>query len=393
MLHSGAKRRRNLPNDLLRFFGADIAVQCVRSLHSVSLLANREQIWPCTFICLQYLPPTGLRLLLRYVNDRETHASKPVHVAFLYVAMMAGGQCFGVVAMGQALYLGRRHCIRLRAIIISEVFAKALRRQDMAGDVKKTKTDSSDEPAGSASEGKIANLVSYDAFQIAEICAYIYSVVSGPLAVIINLILLYNTLGLAAFAGMTVLLLMIPVQALVGQLFTGIQKRFLAAVDVRLEAVTEAIAHIKLIKFNPWESKFFDRMISTRATELHYLAQRFAITVLSNVVIWGRPVLVTASAFAVHSLVLKQPLTADRAFSSLILFNMLRDPYGLFQDALLRLTQSYTSCQRIQEHLEEPVTLKYQQLTEPGPGDPTIGFHNAIFGYSLPGGERWQAGA
>ena len=27
--HDGAKRRRNLPNDLLRFFGAEIAVQCV----------------------------------------------------------------------------------------------------------------------------------------------------------------------------------------------------------------------------------------------------------------------------------------------------------------------------------------------------------------------------
>ena len=320
--------------------------------------------------------------MLQYVNN-ESAVKQPKHVAFLYVGMMTAGQCLGVVTYGQALFIGRRLCIRLRAIIISEVFAKALRRQDLAGTTKKLDKDGkpTTEEVTAASEGKVANLVSYDAFQTSEICAYIYYMISCPFAVIINSILLYNTLGVAAFAGMAVLLLMIPIQTLIGRLFTVIQKRFLAAVDNRLEAVTEVIAHIKLIKFNAWESKFFDRMLATRANELRFLAQRFAVICLSNIVIWGAPVFVTASAFAVHSVVLKQPLKADQAFASLILFNMLRDPFGLFQDTLVRLIQAYTSCQRIQEYLEEPETLKYSQLTDPGPGDPTIGFQAATFGY------------
>ena len=302
--------------------------------------------------------------------------------------MMAGGQCVGVVAMGQSLYIGRRLCIRMRAVIISEVFAKALRRQDVAGSVKKAKLDQNGKPMvddqSAASEGKIANLVSIDAFQISEICAYIFYLWSCPFALVINSFLLYNTLGVASFAGIAVLVLLVPIQALVGRLYTIIQRRFMAATDVRLEAVTELIAHIKLIKFNAWESKFFDRMSVARKNELHVLAQRFATNVVQNIIIWNTPVLVTASAFAIHSLVLKHPLTADRAFSSLILFNMLRDPLALFQDTLTRLLQSYTSCVRIQAFLEEPDTLKYKQISRPGPADPAIGFEDAFVGYATP---------
>lgn len=300
--------------------------------------------------------------------------------------MMAIGQVVGVVAMGQSLFIGRRLCIRLRATMIAEVFAKALRRQDLAGNVKKTSTDQDGKPVvdndTAASEGKIANLVSVDAFQVSEICGYIFYLWSCPFAVVINSILLYNTLGLASFAGIAVLVLLMPVQALIGRMYTIIQRKFMAATDARLESVTELLQSVKLVKFNAWESKFLERMAITRKHELSILAQRFATTVLFNLVIWGTPVLVTASAFAVHSLVLKQPLTADRAFSSLILFNMLRDPMALFQDTLTRLLQSYTSCTRVQAFLDEPDTLKYRQLTHPGHADPAVGFDDAIVGYS-----------
>jgi hypothetical protein len=107
--HGGAKRHRNLGLNLARFFARDIA---------------RQSAWACFFICLQYLPPTGLRLLLQYVKNRQV-SDQPTHVAFVYVGMMAFGQCAGIMAMAQCLYLGRRVCVRIRAIIIAEVFTKA----------------------------------------------------------------------------------------------------------------------------------------------------------------------------------------------------------------------------------------------------------------------------
>ncbi|ORY32179.1 ABC transporter type 1, transmembrane domain-containing protein [Naematelia encephala] len=367
--HKNEQRKRRLPWDLLSFFAGDLFLQAA---------------WATLFVCLQYLPPTGLRLLLQYVSERDTNP-RPGHVAFMYVAMMVIGQTVGVTAMGQALYLGRRLCIRLRAIIIAEVFTKALRRQDLAGSVKKAtpkneKTGAPAQEAG-ATDGKINNLVAVDSFQISEICAYAFYIWSCPFAIVINSILLYNTLGVAAFAGIAVLVILLPVHTLISSVFTIVQRRFMGAVDVRLEAVTEVIAHIKLIKFNAWETKFFDRMMVSRRNELKWLWRRYVVNLCYNSIIWATPILVTVSAFAVHALVLKKPLTADRAFSSLILFNMLRDPMGLLQDTITRVLQSYVSCNRIQDYLDEPDTLKYSQLSTPGPDDPSVGFSGAVVSY------------
>ncbi|KIR99113.1 ATP-binding cassette transporter [Cryptococcus deuterogattii 2001/935-1] len=384
--HNGATRRRNLGFELAMFFAPELGWQI---------------LWASVFIFFQYLPPNGLRLLLQYVKQRETNP-QPTHVAVLYVAMMVVGQCMSAITLGQALYLGRRLCIRIRAIIIAEVFAKALRRRDVSGDVKKSMPTKSAAAAaadgkgndqaqnlaegeGTTGEGKITNLVSVDAFTISEICAYSYYAVSCPLAIVVNSVLLYQTLGSAAFAGIAVLVAVMPAQYGMSKLYMNRQKKFMTATDARLESVTEVIAHIKLIKFNAWEGKFFDRMMITREKELRMLARRYATAVLFQLLVWSTPVIVTGVAFAVHSLWLKQPLTADKAFASLILFNMLKDPIALAQDTVTRLIQASTSCSRIQKYLEEPDTLKYRQLSTPGPNDPQIGFKDAVLGYLTPG--------
>jgi ABC-type multidrug transport system fused ATPase/permease subunit len=265
----------------------------------------------------------------------------------------------------------------MRAIIVGEVFAKALRREDRSGTVKKGK-DGQDE---SSSDGKVNNLVSVDAFAISEVCAYTFYIASCPFALFVNLGLLFMTLGPAAGAGVAVLVALIPLSTLMGRLFTVFQRRLLSATDKRLDAVTEVISYIKLIKYNSWQSKFLERMAITRKSELGALAQRFAIMTLSNVLVWATPVFVTGTAFGVHVLVLKQPLTPDKAFASLVLFNMLRDPLALFQDVAIRLIAAYASICRIQDFLNEPETLKYTQVSTPGPSDPAIGFHDALFAY------------
>lgn len=340
-------------------------------------------MFACLFIVLQYLPPTGLRLLLSFIKDRDT--GQPLHLAALYIGMMALGQSMGVVVYGQALMLGRRVAIRMRAIIIAEVFSKALRREDRSGAVK-TNKEGVEEAPESSSDGKISNIVAVDAFTISEVCAYVFYPVSCPVAIIINLTLLHTTLGPAAYAGVAMLLLLIPVQAVMGRLFTIYQARLMSATDKRLDVVTEVINFIKLIKYNSWQEKFFTRMSVTRRKELRALAQRFGLIVGYNTIIQGTPVLVTSAAFGVHVLVLKQPLTADRAFASLVLFNMLRDPLALMQDTISRLLQAYTSCIRIQSFLNEPETLKYKQISVPSPSDPSIGFRDALFAY--PGQEE-----
>lgn len=91
-------------------------------------------------------------------------------------------QIISSLAASQALFVGRRICIRLRSLIIGEIFTKALRRKDGAGSSIKSdekdgekvgegKGEITDEELEKASSGKIINLISVDTFRLSEICA------------------------------------------------------------------------------------------------------------------------------------------------------------------------------------------------------------------------------
>lgn len=370
--HDGGIRRRKLSRDLIAFFWPQLVAQVC---------------WALLFTVLEYLPPLGLRLLLRFITERETH-KLPDHMAYIYIFMMVLGQSVGFAVYGQALMIGRRICIRMRALIVGEVFTKALRREDRSGTVKKAQvgkaTGDSSEAEGaeqSSTDGRIANLVSVDAFLISEVCAYSFYIVSTPVAIVLNVALLYHTLGQSAIAGIAMLILLIPAQTIMAKLMTVYQHKLLSATDKRLEDATEVINFIKLLKFNSWQDKFYERMKVSRRSELFALSKLFALTVAGQVLAWGTPVLVTGAAFGWQVLVVKEPLTAEIAWASLILLNMLRDPVAILQDTITQFVRAYTSCNRVQDFLDEPETLKYKQLSKPGPSDPTIGFRDAIFAY------------
>jgi len=68
-------------------------------------------------------------------------------------------------------------CIRSRAVIITEIYCKALRRRDLSGAVgaqvtksndAEATTDASEKPKAEAVEANITNLVGVDAFFICE---------------------------------------------------------------------------------------------------------------------------------------------------------------------------------------------------------------------------------
>lgn len=124
------------------------------------------------------LPPVFINLILKWTAARQNGADAQVHVALLYVAGLFASQMASSLCMSQALIIGRRLCIRAKALIISEVFTKSLRRKDLAGkalvqgekDPKDAETAPDAEDEGPASAGRIQNLVSVDASRSTSLC-------------------------------------------------------------------------------------------------------------------------------------------------------------------------------------------------------------------------------
>lgn len=163
-------------------------------------------------------PPIFLRLILTYLSDRSSYSQE---AAIFYALGMAATNVLTAVLMNRVLLTGRQMSVKLRAVLSGELFAKTLRRQE-------SPSKQGEDVAGeTSSSGKLVTLVSTDVLQCAEVFAYLYTlfprffIVSmfesscslchlTGLLVTIGVYLLFQTIGLAALAGLLVLVAQIP---------------------------------------------------------------------------------------------------------------------------------------------------------------------------------------
>jgi len=107
-----------------------------------------QAAWAALHGLINFAPVTLLRLILEYVQDPDAY---PRNVAWMYVSLLFVSGVIAAVSNGQSLWIGRRISVRLRAIIVGEVYAKALRRKAAAGSehalgLKKEKLDNKKAP-------------------------------------------------------------------------------------------------------------------------------------------------------------------------------------------------------------------------------------------------------
>jgi hypothetical protein len=137
-----------------------------------------QALWAAFASLFIFAPTLLLRVILEYIESPE---GTPRNVAWLFVALLLVTNTIVAIGNGQALFIGRRICIRLRAIVIGEVYAKALRRKAAAGgvetDLGETKKSDAEKTDGQANAGAIINLMAVDSFKVSEVCAYLHFLV------------------------------------------------------------------------------------------------------------------------------------------------------------------------------------------------------------------------
>ncbi|SPC62659.1 probable YBT1 - Vacuolar, ABC protein transporting bile acids [Ustilago sp. UG-2017b] len=353
--------------------------------------------WATLEAVLDLVPPFFLQKVLAFISARgeqrrngNMEGAEPLHLGILYAFGMLIGQIIASISASRALFIGRRICIRLRAILITEIVTKTLRRKDIGstgdkddekkadggeGDdddstaaAKKANADGakdgkeSDKPKR-ATDGQVVNLISVDVFKVSEICAYLHFLAPrAPLVIGLCLVYLTVLLGWSAVIGFMVLLASLPIQTLVSRWFVKLQKRLLETTDQRLNLATEVLGCIKTVKFFAWERSFNARMDEARQRELQVLGLRYLAWLCNTFTYMGTPMLVTCATFGAHTKIFHQPLTAEKAFTALALFNTLRNPLDALPDMIVQILNSLVSVRRIDTYLREEETQKYQQL-------------------------------
>lgn len=354
-----------------------------------------------------FLPSILLKHILEYVEDPTI---TPKSVAWTLVFLLPVVKMIDAISTGCSLYVGRRVCLRMKAIIIGEVYAKALRRKITVTEVtddslddsaeqddkkkskqqkKKDSKDSQDEeekeeePKKTAELGAIINLMAIDAFKVSEICGYLHYFVGAFLMIIVCISLLYGLLGWSALLGSLSIIVLLPVNYKIANYLGDLQKEMLTITDKRIQKLNETFQSIRIIKFFAWEDKFAENVMKIRNNELKYLTYRTLVWAGGSFIWFITPTLVTLISFYGYTIVEGNTLTAPIAFTALSLFTLLRSPLDQLSDMTSFVMQSKVSLDRVDEFLNEEETAKYETLNqEPGPDSPFIGFENASFSWN-----------
>uniref|UniRef100_A0A669PY13 ATP binding cassette subfamily C member 2 n=1 Tax=Phasianus colchicus TaxID=9054 RepID=A0A669PY13_PHACC len=285
---------------------------------------------------LVFASPQLLKLLIAFVSDAEAFAWQ----GYLYSILLFLAAILQSLCLQQYFNLCFQLGTNVRASLIAAIYKKAL---TMSSATRKEST-----------VGETVNLMSADAQRFMDMANFIHQLWSSPLQIILSIVFLWGELGPSVLAGLAVMLLLIPINGFLVNKSKGIQVRNMKNKDERMKIMGEVLNGIKILKFFAWEPSFEKRINEIRACELKDLLKFSYLQSVSIFVFSCAPFLVSVSlaSFAVYVLVDENNvLDAQKAFTSISLFNVLRFPMAMLPLVLSSIVQTNVSKERLERYL------------------------------------------
>ncbi|XP_055346894.1 uncharacterized protein LOC129594288 [Paramacrobiotus metropolitanus] len=283
---------------------------------------------------LVFIAPSLLKLLIQFVDDPSQEEWK----GYLYsVAMMAGslGQVF---TLAHYFVLSQRTGMHIRSAVVAAIYKKALK---MTSSAKRSST-----------LGEIVNLMAVDSQRFMDLMSHIQLLWSSPLQIAIALWMLWQEMGFATIAGLGATLLLIPFNAFIGSRSRTLHVAQMKQKDSRIKMMNEILNGMKILKLYAWEESFESQVLDVREQELRTLRKAAYLNSVMHFAMQLSPFIVALVTFTTFVLIdANNILTAEKAFVSLTLFNILRRPLALLPDVITAVIQANVSVQRVTKFL------------------------------------------
>ncbi|XP_040924347.1 ATP-binding cassette sub-family C member 3 isoform X6 [Betta splendens] len=204
----------------------------------------------------------------------------------------------------------------------------------------------------SSTVGEVVNLMSVDAQRFMDLTTFLNMLWSAPLQIMLALYFLWDNLGPSVLAGVAVMVMLIPFNAVIAMKTRAYQVEQMQYKDSRIKLMNEILNGIKVLKLYAWENSFKDKVLAIRQKELNVLRKTAYLGALSTMAWTSAPFLVALTTFAVYVTVDESHvLDAEKAFVSLSLFNILRFPLNMLPQVISSIVQASVSLKRIQKFL------------------------------------------
>ncbi|KAH8086646.1 hypothetical protein BXZ70DRAFT_549376 [Cristinia sonorae] len=408
----------------------------------------------------QFASPLGINGLLSYM---ETGGEDSFVRPWFWILWLVLGPFIGSVAVQWYIYIATGMMVRCQGILTQLIFDHALRirvKAETQGDASAStpstaaptpdnasvadpsEHDSSDETAGSVHSnastakgkqrepsaasmsssastkvdkekseesektnlaGKLNNLATTDMESLVNGRDFLFIILYIPCQLVLCVLFLYKLLGWSSFVGLAVTALMFPIPGFIASLIQKTQIKKMKTTDARVQSVTEIMNVIRMIKLFGWEPKVNEQIADKREQELTHIRRFKVLELLNGVTNFFIPCVTMVVTYSFYTLAMNQKLTASVVFSSMVVFDLLRDQLHTIFGMLPDMIQAKVSLDRVNDFLHETELL--DQYTEKSEGsedlvlptavpDPdVIGIRDASFTWSSDNNGTWTPGS
>ncbi|KAG1887345.1 ABC protein [Suillus subluteus] len=192
----------------------------------------------------------------------------------------------------------------------------------------------------------LVNHISTDVSRIDACAQWFHAGWTAPIQITVCLIILLTELGPSALAGFSLFILMIPFQQRLMALQHRVRLVSMKWTDQRAKVLLEVLGAIRVVKYFSYEVPFLQRIFDLRKKELRGIRWILHLTSASFAVAMSLPVLAATLAFVTYTLTTHN-FDVAVIFSSLSLFQLLRQPMMFMPRALSAIPDALSAIQRI----------------------------------------------
>ncbi|XP_059928734.1 canalicular multispecific organic anion transporter 1 isoform X3 [Gadus macrocephalus] len=283
---------------------------------------------------LAFVSPQLLKLMISFTKNEEA----PDWHGYMYSVLLV------LVAVLQSLFLQQyfQRCfvlgMKVRTSIMAAVYKKAL---VVSNSSRKETT-----------VGETVNLMSADAQRFNDIFSFIHLLWSCPLQILLAIVFLWLELGPSVLAGLAVMVLMVPINGFLATKARKLQIKNMEHKDKRLKIMNEILNGMKILKLFAWEPSFQTQVEGIRGQELQVMRKFAYLNSFSTFIFYCAPSLVSLATFGVFVAVSSENvLDAEKAFTSIALFNILRFPLTMLPMLIAIMVQTAVSKKRLEKFL------------------------------------------
>ncbi|KAF4617652.1 hypothetical protein D9613_005677 [Agrocybe pediades] len=202
-----------------------------------------------------------------------------------------------------------------------------------------------------------------------------------PLQITLCMVFLYQVLGWSSLVGIACMVILLPIPGYIASIMQRAQRQRMKKTDARVQAVTETVNVLRMIKLFGWEQKMSERLDKTREDELKWLWKLKLLDNVNSLFGFVYPIMTMMVSYALYTLI----------FSSMSVFNMLREQLYRLLAQSMDIVQGKVSLERVEKFLHETELLDafMEKPSAEVVAAPTldarteIGFKNATFTWSL----------